>query len=156
MVTVTKYLTQVDLKRKICGCSEEEKLKILFKEVNESELRIKPEKGMTGAYILREEKIIASCNHCKKVYFLMTTFEGGIKEQYISIDSVELFDGSMRQLRQVINNMFDEHDSEIVTVATDDHTIKVLDKFEDEEKIVTRYVYLNREDKDLYKDLLED
>lgn len=156
MVTVTKYLTQVDLKRKICGCNEEEKLKILFKEVNESELRIKPEKGMTGAYILREEKIIASCNHCKKVYFLMTTFEGGIKEQYISIDSVELFDGSMRQLRQVINNMFDEHDSEIVTVATDDHAIKVLDKYEDEEKTVTRYVYLNREDKDLYKDLLED
>lgn len=156
MVTVTKYLTKADLKRKICSCNEEEKLKILFKEVNESELRIKPEKSMAGAYILREEKIIASCNHCKKVYFLMTTFEGGINEQYISIDSVELFDGSMRQLRHVINNMFDEHESEVVTIATDDHAIKVLDKYDDEEKIVTRYVYLNREDKDLYKDLLED
>ncbi|WP_419726225.1 hypothetical protein [Terrisporobacter petrolearius] len=156
MVTVRKYLTKADLKRKICSCNEEEKLKILFKEVNESELRIKPEKSMAGAYILREEKIIASCNHCKKVYFLMTTFEGGINEQYISIDSVELFDGSMRQLRQVINNMFDEHESEVVTIATDDHAIKVLDKYDDEEKIVTRYVYLNREDKDLYKDLLED
>lgn len=156
MVTVTKYLTQVDLKRKICDCKEEEKLKVLFKEVSESELRIKPEEGMTGAYILREEKIIASCNHCKKVYFLMTTFEGGIQEQYVNIDSVELFDGSMRELRRVINNMFDEHENEIVTVATDDYTIKVLDKCDDEEKIVTKYVYLNREDKDLYKDLLED
>ncbi|WP_018592124.1 hypothetical protein [Terrisporobacter glycolicus] len=156
MVTVTKYLTHADLKRKICDGHEEEMLKVLFKEVNESELRIRPEEGMAGANILREEKIIASCNHCKKVYFLMTTFEGGIKDQYISIDSVELFDGSMRELRQVINNMFDEHESEIVSVATDDHAIKVLDKYDDEEKIVTRYVYLNREDKDLYKDLLED
>lgn len=156
MVTVTKYLTQVDLKRKICDCKEEEKLKVLFKEVSESELRIKPEEGMTGAYILREERIIASCNHCKKVYFLMTTFEGGIQEQYVNINSVELFDGSMRELRRVINNMFDEHENEIVIVATDDHAIKVLDKYDDEEKIVTRYVYLNREDKDLYKDLMED
>ncbi|MCC3869360.1 hypothetical protein [Terrisporobacter mayombei] len=156
MVTVTKYLTQTDLKRKICDCKEEEKLKVLFKEVSESELRIKPEEGMTGAYILREEKIIASCNHCKKVYFLMTTFEGSIKEQYVSIDSVELFDGSMRELRQVINNIFDEYENDIVTVVTDDHAIKVLDKHDDEEKIVTRYVYLNREDEDLYKDLMED
>ena len=43
----------------------------------------------------------------------------------------------------------------MITVATDDHTIKVIDKDEDEEKIITRYVYLNREDKNLYKDLLE-
>ncbi len=154
MVTVTKYLTQVDLKRKICDCKEEEKLKILFKEVNESELRIKPNQGISGAYILREEKIIASCEHCKKVYFMMITFEGGMKEQYVSIDSVEIFDGSMKELRQIINNMFDEYENEIITVATEDFTIKVLDKYEDEEKIITKYAYLNREDKDLYKDLM--
>ena len=72
MVTVTKYLTQADLKRKICDCKEEEKLKVLFKEVSESELKMKPEQGMTGAYILRNEKVIASCEYCKKVYFIMT------------------------------------------------------------------------------------
>ena len=58
-------------------------------------------------------------------------------------------------LRKIINNMFDEYENEMITVATDDHTIKVIDKDEDEEKIITRYVYLNREDKNLYKDLLE-
>lgn len=156
MVTVTKYLTQIDLKRKICDCKNDEKLKILFKEVSESELRVKPEQGMSGAYILRNEKIIVSCEHCKKVYFIMTTFEGGIKEQYINIDSLEVFDGSIRELRQIINSMFDDYESDIITVATDDHTIKVLEKYEDDEKIMTRYAYLNREDKDLYKDLMED
>lgn len=156
MVTVTKYLTQADLKRKICDCKEEEKLKVLFKEVSESELKMKPEQGMTGAYILRNEKVIASCEYCKKVYFVMTTFEGGIRENYVSIDSLELFDGSMRELRQVINNMFEEYENEVITVATEDHTIKVLDKYEDDEKITTNYVYINREDKDLYKDLMED
>lgn len=156
MVTVTKYLTQIGLKRKICDCKNDEKLKILFKEVSESELRVKPEQGMSGAYILRNEKIIVSCEHCKKVYFIMTTFEGGIKEQYINIDSLEVFDGSIRELRQIINSMFDDYESDIITVATDDHTIKVLEKYEDDEKIMTRYAYLNREDKDLYKDLMED
>lgn len=156
MVTVTKYLTQSDLKRKICDCNEEEKLKVLFKEVNESELRIKPEQVMYGAYILRNERVISYCEDCKKVYFLMTTFEGGIKEQYVSIDSLEIFDGTMKELREVINNMFDRYENEIITVATDDHTIKVLEKCEDDEKIITRYAYLNREDKNLYKDLMED
>ena len=61
----------------------------------------------------------------------------------------------MKELRKIINNMFDEYENEMITVATDDHTIKVIDKDEDEEKIITRYVYLNREDKNLYKDLLE-
>ena len=46
MVTVTKYLTERDLKRKICDCENEEKLKVLFKEVDESELRVKPDQGM--------------------------------------------------------------------------------------------------------------
>ena len=78
-----------------------------------------------------------------------------MKEQYVSIDSIELFEGSMKELRKIINNMFDEYENEMITVATDDHTIKVIDKDEDEEKIITRYVYLNREDKNLYKDLLE-
>ena len=155
MVTVTKYLTERDLKRKICDCENEEKLKVLFKEVDESELRVKPEQGMMGAYIWRNEKIIASCEHCKKVYFMMITFEGGMKEQYVSIDSIELFEGSMKELRKIINSMFDEYENEMITVATDNHTIKVIDKDEDEEKIITRYVYFNREDKNLYKDLLE-
>ena len=61
----------------------------------------------------------------------------------------------MKEIRKIINNMFDEYENEMITVATDDHTIKVIDKDEDEEKIITRYVYLNREDKNLYKDLLE-
>ena len=76
-----------------------------------------------------------------------------MKEQYVSIDSIELFEGSMKELRKIINNMFDEYENEMITVATDDHTIKVIDKDEDEEKIITRYVYLNREDSILYADL---
>lgn len=156
MVTVTKYLTNEDLRKKICDCENEEKLKVLFKEVNQSELRINSKEDMLGAYILRNEKIIASCEHCKKTYFIMTTFEGGMKEQYLCIDSVELFEGSSKELRQIINNMFDEYENEIISVATDDHTIKVLDKYEDEEKVITKYAYLNREDKDLYKEFLED
>ena len=31
-----------------------------------------------------------------------------------------------------------------------------IEKLEDEEKIITRYAYLNREDEDLYRDLFED
>ena len=153
MVTVTKYLTQLDLKRKICDCKEE-LLKVLFKEVTESELRINPQQYMLGANILRYEKIIVLCEHCKKIYFVMTTFEGNVKEQYVNIDSIELFDGNMKELRAIINNMFDGYENEMIVIATDDHTIKVLDKYEDEEKIVTKYVYLNREDKELYKDLI--
>ena len=153
MVTVTKYLTQADLRRKICDCTED-KLKILFKEATESELRINAKQAILGANILRNEKIIAICEECKKVYFIMTTFEGSMREQYINIDSIELFDGSIKELRSVINNMFDEYENEMIVVATDDHTIKVIDKYEDEQKIITKYVYLNREDKDLYKDLM--
>ena len=59
-------------------------------------------------------------------------------------------------LRQIINSIFDEYENEIISVTTDDHTIKVLEKLEDEEKIITRYAYLNREDEDLYRDLFED
>ena len=153
MVTVTKYLTQADVKRKICDCRED-KLKILFKEVTESELRINPEQAMLGANILRNEKIIGFCEECKKVYFIMTTFEGSMREQYINIDSIELFDGSIKELRSVINNMFEEDENEMIVIATDDHTVKIIDKYEDEEKIITKYAYLNREDKDLYKDLM--
>ena len=153
MVTVTKYLTQADVKRKICDCRED-KLKILFKEVTESELRINPEQPMLGANILRNEKIIGFCEECKKVYFIMTTFEGSMREQYINIDSIELFDGSIKELRSVINNMFEEDENEMIVIATDDHTVKIIDKYEDEEKIITKYAYLNREDKDLYKDLM--
>lgn len=153
MVTVTKYLTQADVKRKICDCRED-KLKILFKEVTESELRINPEQAMLGANILRNEKIIGFCEECKKVYFIMTTFEGSMREQYINIDSIELFDGSIKELRSVINNMFEEYENEMIVIATDDHTVKIIDKYEDEEKIITKYAYLNREDKDLYKDLM--
>lgn len=156
MVTVTKYLTQADLRRKICDCDGDGKLKVLFKEVSESELRVNPAQGMLGAYILRNEKIISFCEYCKKIYFIATTFEGGIRENYVSIDSIELFEGSMKELRKVINNMFDEYENEIITVATDDHTVKVLEKYQDDEKISTKYVYINREDKELYRDLIED
>ncbi len=154
MVTVTKYLTQADLKVKLCDCQNEEKFKILFKEVSESEIKVKPEQVNKGAYILRDEKTIILCEGCQKIYFIKTTFEGSMSEQYIGIDSLEEFEGTIKELRSVINNMFDEYEEEITTVATDDHTIKILDKYEDEEKIITKYAYLNREDKNLYKDLM--
>ena len=41
----------------------------------------------------------------------------------------------------------------LVNIATDDYVIKVLEQSEDDEKIDTRYVYLNREDSILYADL---
>lgn len=154
MVTITKFLTEEDLKMKICDCQCGKNLKVLFKEINESELRIQPNKDIKGAYILRNENIVARCEGCKKIYFIMTTFEGGLKEQYISVDSVELFEGSMKELRKILNEMYDEYEKELINIATDDYSIKILDKFEDEEKIITRYAYLNREDTDLYEDLI--
>lgn len=45
MVTVTKYLTKQDLRRKICDCENEEKLKVLFKEVTDSETEDKTRRG---------------------------------------------------------------------------------------------------------------
>ncbi|MEG0856566.1 MAG: hypothetical protein RSG52_08800 [Terrisporobacter sp.] len=154
MVTITKYLTHEDLKNKICDCKEEDKLKILFREVCESEIRVQPEQGLKGAHILRNDKIVACCEFCKKVYFIMTTFEGGFTSQYVSVDSIELFDGSMKELRSIINNMYDEYEHEIINMATDDYSVKVLDKYEDDEKTMTTYAYLNREDKALYEDLI--
>lgn len=156
MVTVTKYLTQNDLRTKICSCEGEDKFKILFDEVTESELRAKPSQGMMGAYILKSEKLIICCERCKKIYFISTTFEGGMSERFTSIDSLEIFEGTIKDLRKIINSIFDEYENELITIATDDHTIKVLEKDEDEEKTITRYAYLNREDKDLYRDLFED
>lgn len=154
MVTVTKFLTKSDLKREICDCERRDKLKIFFKEVDETEIRIKPKEDLKGANILRNEKIVAYCESCKKIYFIMMTFEGSIKEQYVSIDSIELFEGSLKDIRKIINEMYDEYENELINIATDDHSIKVIDKLEDEEKIITKYVYLNREDKELYSDLM--
>lgn len=155
MITVTKFLTTFDLEKIICGCSNNEKFKILYREVIESELRINSSEEIKGAHILRNEKIVVTCENCKKIYFIMTTFEGGFKEQYISVDSVELFDGSNKELRSILNNMYDEYESEIINMATDDYSVKVLENYKDEEKVINKYVYLNREDKDLYKDLME-
>ena len=154
MITVTKYLTHADLKNKVCGCREDEKLKILFREVDESELRVSPKEGLKGANILRNEKIVALCEFCKKIYFMRVTFEGGFTNQFVSIDSIEVFDGSMKELRNILNSMYDEYENEIIDMATEDYSVKVVDKLEDDEKIITRYVYLKREDKELYKDIL--
>lgn len=154
MVTVTKFLTKLDLKREVCDCEGRDKLKILFKEVNETELRIKPKEDLQGANVLRYEKIVAYCENCKNIYFIMLTFEGSLKEQYVSIDSIELFEGSLKDLRRIINEMYDGYENELINIATDDHSIKVIDKLEDEEKIITQYAYLNREDKELYADLM--
>ena len=52
------------------------------------------------------------------------TFEGGINEQFVSIDSIELFDGSMKELRNILNNMYDEYENEIINIATDDLLIE--------------------------------
>ena len=154
MVTVTKFLTKSDLQREICDCEGRKKLKVFFKEVNETELRIKPEEDLKRAHILRNEKIVAYCESCKKIYFIMTTFEGSLKAQYVTIDSIELFEGSLKDLRRIINEMYDEYENELINIATDDYSIKVIDKLEDEEKIITTYAYLNREDKELYSDLM--
>ncbi|MBC6695608.1 hypothetical protein H9L25_02280 [Terrisporobacter mayombei] len=154
MVTVTKFLTKKDLKIKICDCQSEENLKVLFKEIYETELRIQPNQVLEGAYILRDEKIVARCEECKKIYSIRTTFEGGFKDQCLSVDSIELFDGSEKDLRKILNEMYDEYEEELINIATDDYSVKILDKIEDEEKIITRYAYLNREDKDLYEDLM--
>ena len=154
MVTVTKFITNADLKNKICTCNNEELLKVLFREVEESELRMNADANSKGAHILRNEKIVAKCEHCGQVYFIMLTFEGGFNSQYTSINSVEIFDGTIKELRSVLNNMYDEYESEVINMATDDFSVKVLNKFEDNEKTITKYAYLNREDKELYGDFI--
>ena len=39
MVTVNKYLYQDDFGQKICSCSDKQEYKVLFREVNETELK---------------------------------------------------------------------------------------------------------------------
>ena len=69
------------------------------------------------------------------------------EDRQVFIDRIETFNKGF---------LVAEYENEIISVTTDDHTIKVLEKLEDEEKIITRYAYLNREDEDLYRDLFED
>ena len=126
----------------------------MFKEIYETELRIQPNQVFEGAYILRNKKIVARCEGCKKIYSIRTTFEWWFKDKFLSLDSIELFDKREKDLRKILNEMYDEYEEELINIATDDYYVRILDKIEDEEKIITRYSYLNREDKDLYEDLM--
>ena len=93
------------------------------------------------------------CTECKKIYFVSMSFEGSFKSQYVTLESVELFDGEALEARNLINRIYSEYEDTMVDIATDDYVIKVLSKSEDDEKTNTRYVYLNREDSILYADL---
>ena len=99
------------------------------------------------------EKLVVMCTDCKKIYFVSMSFEGSFKSQYVTLESVELFDGEALEARNLINRIYSEYEDAMVDIATDDYVIKVLSKSEDDEKINTRYVYLNREDSILYSDL---
>ena len=144
MVTVNKYLYEDDFGQKICLCSEKQEYKVLFREVNETELKTNDVDSVTKASIYKMEKLVVMCTECKKIYFVSMSFEGSFKSQYVTLESVELFDGEALEARNLINR---------IDIATDDYVIKVLSKSEDNEKTNTRYVYLNREDSILYADL---
>ncbi len=153
MVTVNKYLYQDDFGQKICPCSDAQKYKVLFREVNEIELKGSEVEAVTKASIYKMEKLVVMCTECKKIYFVSMSFEGSFKSQYVTLESVELFDGEALEARNLINRIYSEYEDTMVDIATDDYVIKVLSKSEDEEKTNTRYVYLNREDSILYADL---
>lgn len=155
MITVNKYLYEDDFKNNICGCSQEEKFKVIFREVNETELKSNEIEAVSKASIFRMEKLAVMCENCKKIYFIGLSFEGSFKSQFVTIESVELFDGTPIEARNLINRIYGDYEREIMDIATDDYAIKVLSKSEDDEKINVRYVYLNREDKVLYADLQE-
>ena len=153
MVTVNKYLYQDDFGQKICPCSDAQKYKVLFREVNEIELKVSEVEAVTKASIYKMEKLVVMCTECKKIYFISLSFEGSFKSQYVTLESVELFDGEVLEARNLINRIYSEYEDAIVDIATDDYVIKVLLKSDDDEKTNTVYVYLNREDSILYADL---
>ena len=153
MVTVNKYLYEDDFGQKICPCSDAQKYKVLFREVNEIELKVSEVEAVTKASIYKMEKLVVMCTDCKKIYFVSMSFEGSFKSQYVTLESVELFDGEALEARNLINRIYSEYEDTMVDIATDDYVIKVLSKSEDDEKTNTRYVYLNREDSILYSDL---
>ena len=153
MVTVNKYLYQDDFGQKICPCSDAQKYKVLFREVNEIELKGSEVEAVTKASIYKMEKLVVMCTECKKIYFISLSFEGSFKSQYVTLHSVELFDEDVIEARNLINRRYSEYEGELVDIATDDYVIKVLLKSDDDEKTNTVYVYLNREDRILYADL---
>ena len=153
MVTVNKYLYQDDFGQKICPCSDAQKYKVLFREVNEIELKVSEVEAVTKASIYKMEKLVVMCTECKKIYFISLSFEGSFKSQYVTLHSVELFDEDVIEARNLINRIYSEYEGELVDIATDDYVIKVLLKSDDDEKTNTVYVYLNREDSILYADL---
>ena len=153
MVTVNKYLYEDDFGQKICLCSEKQEYKVLFREVNETELKTNDVDSVTKASIYKMEKLVVMCTECKKIYFISLSFEGSFKSQYVTLHSVELFDEDVIEARNLINRRYSEYEGELVDIATDDYVIKVLLKSDDDEKTNTVYVYLNREDSILYSDL---
>lgn len=153
MVTVNKYLYEDDFGQKICGCSDKQEYKVLFREVNETELKTSEVEAVTKASIYKMEKLAVMCTDCKKIYFISLSNEASFKSQYVTLESVEVFDGTPIEARNLINRIYAEYEDVLVDVATDDYVIKVLSKDEDDEKTNTRYVYLNREDSVLYADL---
>lgn len=153
MVTVNKYLYQDDFGQKICPCSDAQKYKVLFREVNEIELKGSEVEAVTKASIYKMEKLVVMCTECKKIYFISLSFEGSFKSQYVTLHSVELFDEDVIEARNLINRRYSEYEGKLVDIATDDYVIKVLLKSDDDEKTNTVYVYLNREDSILYSDL---
>ena len=53
MVTVNKYLYEDDFGQKICPCSDAQKYKVLFREVNEIELKGSEVEAVTKASIYK-------------------------------------------------------------------------------------------------------
>ena len=119
----------------------------------ETELKTNDVDIVTKASIYKMEKLVVMCTECKQIYFVSMSFEGSFKSQYVTLESVELFDGEVIEVRNLINRIYSEYEDAMVDIATDDYVIKVLSKSEDDEKTNTRYVYLKREDSILYADL---
>ena len=155
MVTVNKYLYKKDFGRGICPCSDKQEYKVLFREVSETELKTDELDldAVAKASRYKMEKLVVMCTECKKIYFVAMSSEISFKEQYVTLESVELFDDTPLEARNLINKIYSEYKDVLVNIATDDYVIKVLAQSEDDEKIESRYVYLNREDSILYADL---
>ena len=123
MVTVNKFLYEDDFGQKICACSDKEEYKVLFREVNETELKTPEVEAVTKASIYTMEKLAVMCTNCKKIYFISLSCEKSFKSQFVTLESVEIFDGQPVEARNLINRIYAEYEDVLVDVATDDYVI---------------------------------
>ena len=100
MVTVNKYLYEDDFGQKICLCSEKQEYKVLFREVNETELKTNDVDSVTKASIYKMEKLVVMCTECKKIYFISLSFDILSSFAYSSGDSATRYARNLYRWRK--------------------------------------------------------